>query len=325
MAQNDFPDALIGKTGFVGGILAAQHDFPAQFNRANIHQADGQNFGTVVCAAAPGSMFAANRDPEGDAAAIDAVISALSGIKATRVVLISTIAVLAKFDGQDSENTTEFQALTPYGQNRRRLEAFCADHFDTSLILRLPALYGPGLRKNFIFDIMNPVPAMLTADRMAQIADVLPAALRDSMSGLYDNDPNLGLYMVNRPKIAALPERATLENALIEAGFSARAFTNPDSTFQYYDMTQLWSDICRAAEAGIDLLHLAPAPLRAGDVHAHLTGQTMAPNNANVHHEDMHSLHGGLWEQTGPYIAAPDQVLAGLGAFYAAERGQETL
>lgn len=321
MDQHSLADALIGKSGFVGSQLAAQHDFAAQFNRANIGQAAGHSFGTLACAAAPGSMFAANRDPDGDADAIDAVIAALSGVRARRVVLISTIAVLARFDGQDTEETDAFQTETPYGLNRRRLEVFCADRFESCLILRLPALFGPGLRKNFIFDILNPVPAMLTGDRMAQILDILPGSLGAAMTRLYDLDTERGLHVVDRDRIAALPERVALEAALIDSGFSARAFTNPESTFQYYNLTKLWEDISRGLEAGAGLLHIAPEPLRAGDVHLTLTGQAMAPNSAPIHQEDMHTRHAELWGRGGPYSAGADQVLAGLRRFFALESG----
>ena len=223
MAERDLPDALLGWSGFVGGVLDAQHAFDARFRRADIHESAGRGFGTLVCAAAPGSMFAANRDPKGDAAAIDGLIAALSHVRARRMVLVSTIAVLARFDGRQDEDTADFQTETPYGANRRRLEAFCSARFDRCLILRLPALFGPGLRKNFIFDILNPVPAMLTPERMETVLDALPADLRDPMAGLYDRDDARGLWSVDRARVAALPERARLE-AVIRASFGPTNF-----------------------------------------------------------------------------------------------------
>lgn len=169
-------DGLIGHTGFVGQTLSRQHRFAAPFNSASISQAAGQDFATVVCAAAPGSMFEASRFPERDAKAIDGLISRLSSFRAKRFVLISTIAMLARFDGQATESTTAFQTEVPYGVNRRRLEVFCAGHFKDCLILRLPALFGPGLRKNFLFDMLNPVPSMLPPLRHAALLADLPPA-----------------------------------------------------------------------------------------------------------------------------------------------------
>ena len=102
-------------------------------------------------------MFTANRDPDRDRAAIEALTDRLDGVTARRFVLISSIAVLADFAGRDVEGTDAFQEDLAYGRHRRALEAFCEDRFDNCLVVRLPALFGPGLRKNFIFDLMNPV------------------------------------------------------------------------------------------------------------------------------------------------------------------------
>jgi hypothetical protein len=81
-------DALIGHTGFVGGTLAHQHAFGARFNSATIDSAAGQTFDTVVCAAAPGSMFEANRFPDRDAARMQALMDKVGAIRARRFVLI---------------------------------------------------------------------------------------------------------------------------------------------------------------------------------------------------------------------------------------------
>ena len=156
-------NGLIGHTGFVGGALLRQAAFAVCFNSANIAAIEGQALGTLVCAAAPGSMLEANRAPERDAAQIAALIERLSKVRAERFVLISSIAVLADFGGGDDEGTQAFQQELAYGSHRRALEAFVESHFPNSLIVRLPALFGTELRKNFLFDLMNPLPSLLSA------------------------------------------------------------------------------------------------------------------------------------------------------------------
>jgi len=153
-------DALIGSTGFVGGSLLRHRSFEARFDSRSISEAEGKAFDTVVCAAAPGSMFEANRFPDRDREKVGSLIASLSGLKARRFVLVSTIAVLADF-AADNEDSATFQTDLAYGANRRALEVFCADTFESCLVVRLPALFGPGLKKNFLFDILNPMPSML--------------------------------------------------------------------------------------------------------------------------------------------------------------------
>ncbi|WP_417196808.1 RHS repeat domain-containing protein, partial [Akkermansia sp.] len=48
-----------------------------------------------------------------------------------------------------------------YGKNRYQLECWVRKHFPSSLIVRLPALFANGLKKNFIFDLMHPKPVLV--------------------------------------------------------------------------------------------------------------------------------------------------------------------
>lgn len=311
-------DALIGHTGFVGSTLRRQHGFSATFNSASIAKAAGQAFATAVCAAAPGSMFEANRLPERDALRIDALIASLEPIEAERFVLISTIAVLDRFDGGADEAATAFQQDLPYGRNRRRLETFCAQRFARCLIVRLPALYGPGLRKNFVFDLLNPVPAMLPAARVGDLVAALPPSLGGELAALYAPDPDLGLMVLDRAALDRSPARSALDAAVTSLGAAASGFTAPGSTFQYYAVDRLWQDIAVALAADLDVVHLAPEPLRAGAIYHALTGQPMPANAARVHHEDMRTRHAALFGGAPPYTASAEAALAGLVQFAAA-------
>lgn len=314
-------DALIGRTGFVGSTLLRQRAFGAAYNRSNIHEARERAFKTVVCAAAPGSMFEANRFPEADTAAVDALIEHLDTLRTERFVLISTIAVLADFASGADEETDNFQGDLAYGRNRRRLEVFCAQRFEHCTTLRLPALFGPGLRKNFLFDIANPIPSMLTRERLDEACAGLPNDLRDDFAKLYAPDPRLGLMIVDRAAVyhAPAPTRTRIESALVDTGRSALGFTNPDSQFQYYDMAGLNEDIARAQAAECALLHLAPEPIRADTLFHCIAKHEMPGGSARVHHEDMRTRHADLWQRKGPYTADAPKVLAAIKRFMAAE------
>ena len=206
-------DELIGYSGFVGGALSGQHPFAAKFNTANIDAIDGQEFDTVVCAAAPGSMFMANREPERDREQIGALIESFQRVRSRRLVLISSIAVLEDFSAGADEGTSAFQQNLAYGRHRRALEAYCESHFENCLIVRLPALFGPGLRKNFIFDLLNPVPSMLSHAQLQALLDKVPSILREKFSALYVPAPT-GICTLNRGSLNKNPCKTQLEAAV---------------------------------------------------------------------------------------------------------------
>lgn len=146
--------ALIGYTGFVGGNLKAQHEFSDHYNTQNIADIDGREYDLVVSAATPAEVWRANQDPEGDMAAIQSLMDHLATIKARQFVLISTICNYARPVGVDEDADLDTAHAMPYGVNRTKLEEFCREHFQNLLIVRLPGLFGPGLKKNVIYDFM---------------------------------------------------------------------------------------------------------------------------------------------------------------------------
>jgi hypothetical protein len=312
-------DALIGSTGFVGGNLRRTRDFSRLYSSANIAESAGQRFDTVVCAAAPGSMVEANRTPERDAARIDAITGHLSRLEARQVVLVSSIAVLAGFGHGQDEGTAAFEEDTAYGRNRRRLEAFCAAQFERCLILRLPALFGHGLRKNMLFDLMNPVPSMLTDDRRNALAQALAPALVERLMSFYSFNPETTMWHLDRDSLDAGPDRKALGAAVEAAGFEALRFTNPASRFQFFDLSLLSGVIDTALAAGLSVLHVAPQPLDAQSVVTALRGSPMQASGARVHLEDMRTRHAALFGRTDGYIADEGQVLGQLRGFIASQ------
>lgn len=313
-------DSLIGATGFVGSQLARQHAFGARFNSRNIGEAQGRAFERAVCAAAPGSMFEANRFPDLDKQRLDRLASDLSGIRADRFILISTIAVFDDFRAESEDDTAHFANASVYGRHRRELEVFCAGHFPSCLIVRLPALFGAGLKKNFLFDILNPMPSMLPRARFEEMADQLPEPLRGGLRTLYGWNETLGLFVIDREALDASGRRADYDAAVTAAGFAAELFTSPATRFQFYDMSRLWSDITRCLAAGLDVAHFAPPPLEAATVYRALTGRPMPESAARIHTEDMRTRHAAVWSAQGPYMETADAVLARLQGFFEGEK-----
>lgn len=148
-------DALIGYSGYVGGTLLGQRRFEALYRSTNIGAIDGRQFATVVCAGAPAQKWVANREPEADRRKIEALMAHLHAIRCETFVLISTVDVFSDPVGIDEDTPVIEEGLHPYGLHRRLLEKFVESRFSSRLIVRLPGLVGPGLRKNAIFDLLH--------------------------------------------------------------------------------------------------------------------------------------------------------------------------
>ena len=144
--------ALIGHTGFVGGTLLRQRRFDEMYNSRNIERISGRRFDLVVCAGAPAEKWKANQDPAADWRSLQRLIDALSEVEAERLVLISTVDVFGRPVGV-TEGSIPTDA-THYGRHRYRLEQILSDWFHT-LVVRLPGLFGPGLKKNAIYDLLH--------------------------------------------------------------------------------------------------------------------------------------------------------------------------
>lgn len=133
-------DALIGHTGFVGGILK-KYILGDYFNSKNIDEIIKNSYDVIYCAGVPSVKWIANKYPKEDIQNINRLLNVLKGVNCNKFILISTIAIY------DNE---------PYGINRKKFEDDLTKIFgDKLLIVRLPAVYGDGLKKNLLFDMLN--------------------------------------------------------------------------------------------------------------------------------------------------------------------------
>lgn len=147
--------ALIGHSGFVGSNLKADGGFSDLYNSANIREMAGERFDEVVCAGVSAVKWLANKEPENDWRAIERLLDVLARVDAGRFTLISTIDVYPKADRPDDEATVlDLEDGQPYGRHRLQVERFVGERFRNVLVARLPALFGPGLRKNVVFDLL---------------------------------------------------------------------------------------------------------------------------------------------------------------------------
>ena len=294
-------DLLVGSTGFVGGNLLAKHTFAAECHSSDITAQYGTRPDLCVYAGVPAAMFLANADPEADLAVMRAARENIRQIAPKRLVLISSIAVLADSRGvYEDSPAQDTEALPAYGKNRLQLERWVREDFPDALIVRLPALYGAGIRKNFLFDLHTITPAMLRPEKYSELAAKSP--LVKSAYTLADN----GFYKLN-----GTADPAALRTFFAANDFNALAFTDARSRYQFYNLGRLWSDMEAARTADVKLLHLCTPPVSAAEVYAAVTGKT------DWHNElpkppfdyDLRSRHAALLGGSGDYLCTKQQEL----------------
>ncbi len=148
--------ALIGYTGFVGGNLKTQHKFTGLYNSQNIEDIKGRSYDLIVSAGTTALRWKANQEPEEDWKGIKKLLDSLKKVKAKHFILISTVDVYPNKVGVNEDTKIKLSDLKEaYGNHRYKMELFVKKNFPKVTIIRCPQLYGKGLKKNFIFDLIN--------------------------------------------------------------------------------------------------------------------------------------------------------------------------
>lgn len=288
--------ALIGYTGFVGSNLREQTFFDAMYNSKNIKNSYGKAFNLVIYAGVRAEKYLANHQPDHDRKYIEDAIENIRKIKAEKIVLISTVDVYKKPLGVDEKTQIDEECLHPYGLHRRMLEKWVEEYVPGSLIVRLPALYGKNLKKNFIFDMTNLIPTMIKDEKFQEL-------LRESESALeeyYARQPN-GFCKLNQ---LSDPQREKLKTYFKNNKFNALAFTDSRNEYQFYNLKYLWNHIETALANGIKLLNIATEPVAAAEVFAFINRkpfENIFPGKEPVHY-NIRSIHAGVFGGENGYI-----------------------
>lgn len=249
--------ALIGYTGFVGSSLLKQSKFDELYRSININEIKYRTFDLVICAGAPAQKWIANANPDDDKSNIDKLISCLAEIKCKKFVLISSVDVFKDANGVDELTTINTENLHAYGLNRYRLEKFVQQNFADHLIVRLPGLVGPGLRKNIIFDFLN----------------------------------NNNLERIESRGV-----------------------------FQFYPMVNLWSDIKKALEMNINLLHLCSEPISVRKIALECFNfEFELELSGNPAKYDMRSIYASKFGGEGDYQYSLNTILLAIRAYAQSE------
>jgi nucleoside-diphosphate-sugar epimerase len=149
--------AVIGSTGFVGGNIIAQIglDHVDGYNSKNIEDIAGKDYDLIFCAGARAEMWKVNKDPEADRVNNQRLMRNIAQATADRLIVLSTVAVYPNpVKEVDEDSVIIEENLAPYGLHHLELERFCQNNFK-STVIRLPGLFGEGLKKNVIYDFIH--------------------------------------------------------------------------------------------------------------------------------------------------------------------------
>jgi sugar phosphate isomerase/epimerase len=144
--------AIIGWSGFVGQHIAAKLKNTELYNSSNIIEIKNKEYDIVYFCGMPAEKWKINLNPITDYNNTINLMDILKTIIAKRFVLISTVDIFDCTFIQD-EFGTNF-ATHPYGKHRRMMEEFVESTFPIYNIIRLPGLFGKGLKKNIIYDLI---------------------------------------------------------------------------------------------------------------------------------------------------------------------------
>lgn len=297
--------AIVGYTGFVGQNLCISHSFDAKYNSKNIAEAFGTEPDLLVYAGIRAEMFTANHFPEKDLENIKEAIENIKKINPKKLVLISTISVYPVFEGDE---TTQLDGNdgTAYGRNRRFLEKWVADNMKDYLIVRLPALYGDGIKKNFIFDMIHYIPALLKQDRYNELFE-------DSELVRLYQDRGDGFY---KCVAESKEDRKALRAFFEQVGFSALNFTDSRSEYQYFNLRNLWGIINKAMENNILLLTIATEPILSSELYEYIYQKPF--NNecaASYPIEHLKSIHAEVFGGNNGYLYNKQELLEDIKRF----------
>ena len=257
-------------------------------------------------------MFTANNNPEADREHIQSAMKNIAMINAKKVILISTIAVYDKTQAVNEDSEINSRLLTPYGANRYELETWLKANISDYVIIRLPALFGKNIKKNFIYDFIHEAPALLTSAKFCELVKKAPE-LEDYYT-LQDN----GFFKRIR-------ESEALREIFRKVKFNAVDFTDSRSVYQFYPLKNLWHDIQTALKHNIRLLNLAVPPLSAGDLYKFMTGENFVniiaerPFNYDIRTK-YYSVFSFRCEGNDGYIMSLQQELENIKSFIIHER-----
>lgn len=143
---------IIGSNGFVGSnvLEALKNEDIVLIDRSNIDLCSSYDYRTLfICAGEARKWFVNSNVKDATKNVVD-LYTSISRYRASQVIYFSSIDVYNKDLTINDGYSTE-----PYGVTKLVLEELISKTFANCVIVRLGALFGKGLKKNFLFDLLN--------------------------------------------------------------------------------------------------------------------------------------------------------------------------
>lgn len=309
---------LIGYTGFVGSNLNVQYKFDRIYNSKNILEIKNQEFDMLFCAGVSAIKWFANQNPDLDIKNINNLIECLKTVKVNKFILISTIDIYDDMNNVDEDTLPNREKQDTYGKNRYYLEQWVKDNFQNYLILRLPALFGKGLKKNFIYDLMNPIPSAIVSSKWQEFLSNIEANKFKILKENYEQDIN-GNYKFKQEINLSIKE--DIKKIFEEYGFTSLNFTDSRSSFPFYYLDNLKRDIDLALENDIRMLNLSVEPLTCEEVAKTILNKNIKneiQERIPVHY-DMKSKYFKLYDGKNGYLYSKEQTFEYLREYFKKE------
>lgn len=255
---------LVGDTGFVGSNLVDTMDFDETYNSKNIINAYRKEPDILVYAGVRGTKFIANKYPEEDYKNIEDATYNIKMINPKKLILISTVDVYDDLDGKDESYKIDDSRLHTYGKNRYHLEQWVISNLDDYHIIRLPAIYGNNLKKNFVHDLINPAPPYLTSEKYFELLN-----LNKLICEYYTLNGDV-YHLNNNDKVINDFFRSSVFNSL--------SFTDSKSEYQYFNLFYLHSVIEEVIKKNIKILNCVTEPIISSELYEKIYGQEFNNN-----------------------------------------------
>ena len=294
-------EILVGYRDFIGSNLADEYNFSELYDSENIEEAYDTNPDLLVYSDVPSSKTLADKFPQKDFEAVEKVMNSIKKINPKKTILISTIDVYDNPSGVYEISKIDTDKLSAYGKNRYMLEKFVEENYKNHLIVRLPEPFGKNLKKNFIYDYLNPVPPLIPIKIFENLLNK-----NDFIKDYYTLQNN-EFYKCNELKPL---DRKLVDNYFKNVNFSSINFTDSRSVFQFYDLSKLWQHINIALNNGIKKINLATEPISISELYKALSCKDFHNELEQVpYNYNFKTLYTTLYGGNNGYIYSKKEVV----------------